>query len=136
MFRETIAQALAAGEPQIQALAMNHLAILNNDIDQIEVSLDMLQKAGGLDLTRIAIVDYREILRERAQESLRQGNLDQTRWTLERLRDLHRRLGHEVMAARVASAIQTIMEVAPPSIPFDLSDLFGELDFKEIAPTA
>jgi tetratricopeptide (TPR) repeat protein len=136
LFRETITRALVAGEPQIQALAMNHLAILNNDVEQIELSLEMLQKAGGLDLMRIAIVDYGDILKQDAQQSLNIGNLEQTRRALERLQNLHRRLGHAGMAEKVGSAIQTIMEVAPPSIPFDLSDLFGELDFKEIARTA
>ncbi|NJK45127.1 MAG: hypothetical protein HC933_13330 [Pleurocapsa sp. SU_196_0] len=133
LFRETITRASTAGEPQIQALAMNHLAILNNDVDQIELSLEMLQKAGGLDLMRIAIVDYGDILKQDAQKSLKVGDIEQTRRTLERLQNLHRRLGHTVMAEKVANAIQTIIEVTPPRIQFDLSDLFGELDFKEIA---
>jgi tetratricopeptide (TPR) repeat protein len=135
LFREAIQKALAAGELQIQAEAMGHLAVMNKDIDQIELSLDLLHQVGGLDSMHAAIVDYRDILKQRAQQSLETGDLEQTRRTLERLQGLHLRLGHEAMASEVARAIQTISEIAPEPVRFDLSDLFRDLDFKEVAQT-
>jgi tetratricopeptide (TPR) repeat protein len=135
LFREASQTALIAGEPRIQALAMGHLAVLNKDIDQIELSLELLEKVGGLDSMRAAIVDYRDILKQRAQQSLEIGDLEQTRRTLERLQGLHLRLGHAEMASEVARAIQTISEIAPAPVQFDLSDLFRDLDFKEVVQT-
>jgi tetratricopeptide (TPR) repeat protein len=133
--REAGRTALIAGEPRIQALAMGNLAVLNNDIDQIELSLDLLQQVGGLDSMRAAIVDYRDILKQRAQQSLETGDLEQTRRTLERLKGLHLRLGHEAMVLEVARAIRTLIEIAPAPVQFDLSDLFRDLDFKEVVQT-
>ncbi len=135
LLREASQKALLAGEPRIQAMAIGHLAVLNKDVDQIELSLDLLQQVGGLDSMRAAIVDYRDILKQRAQQSLETGDLEQTRRTLERLQGLHLRLGHEAMALEVARAIQTISEIALAPIQFDLSDLFRNLDFKEVVQT-
>lgn len=134
LFRETMQRAQAAGEPQLQALAMNHLAVLNSDLDQIEVSLELLLQSGGLDLARAATVDYRDLLQGDVQSAVRTGDTERACRTLERLRGLHLRLGHEAQAHRVAAAIRTIREIAPAPIPFDLSDLFQQLAFSEVDP--
>lgn len=133
LFKETISRASAAGEPQIQALAMNQLALMNSDVEQIELSLDLLEKAGGQDLAQAAIVDYRDILHEQVRKALLTGDAETVRRTLKRLEKLHLRLGHQPMAARVATALQNLSGSAQVPEQFDLSALFAELEFKEVA---
>lgn len=133
LLRKAIDLALEAGEPQIQAFALSHLAILNNDIEQIEVSLDLLSKSGGVEFVQAALVIYRDILRNQIEAALTEKDSEQTRRSLECLQQLHLRVGNTELAEQVTRAIDTISGIAPVSVFFDLSDLFQGLDFQAMS---
>lgn len=129
-FQEAIQKAALTGQPLVQAIAMNNLAVLNNDIDQLEVSLELFEQSGSLDDARTALVDYRNILRMHFEQA-RQKN--DSRWIhriLERLRSLHQRFGNDQLATEIDWVIASLEGASPASLEFDSQNLFRDLDFE------
>lgn len=135
-YREAVGKASLAGELSIQALAMNHLGRLKNDLDQIELALELFEQVGDIDSLRKTFEDYRNILKIHLEQALEQHDVKRTHQVLERLKKLHQRLEHQELASRVETAIEQIRAKSPTSLELNLPDLFEDLDFGQLTQIA
>ena len=130
-YREAVAKASVAGELVIQALAMNNIGHLKNDLDQIELSLELLDQVGDVDSLRKILDDYKVILKKQLEQALGKHDLKRTHGVLERLKKLHQRLAHDELVLRVETAIAQIRAKSPTSFLLDIPELFQNLDFEQ-----
>ena len=135
-YREALKIASTAGELAVQALAMNHLGQLKNDLDQIELSLELFEQVGDVDSLRKTLDDYKDLLKSQLEQALGQHDLKRTHRILERLKKLHQRLEHDELALRVETAIEQIRAKSPTSLELNLPDLFQDLDFGQLTQIA
>jgi tetratricopeptide (TPR) repeat protein len=135
-YREAVGKASVAGELSIQALAMNHLGRLKNDLDQIELALELFEQVGDIDSLRKTFEDYRNILKIQLEQALEKHDLKRAHQILERLKKLHQRLEHQELASRVETAIEQIRAKSPTSFELNLPDLFEDLDFGQLTQIA
>jgi tetratricopeptide (TPR) repeat protein len=135
-YRESVKKAAMAGELVIQAIAMSNIGLLKNDLDQIELSLELLEQVGDVDSLRTILDSYRNMLKAQLEQALQQQDPKRTHQILERLKKLHQRLEHEELASRVETAIEQIKAKSPTSFLLNLPDLFRDLDFEQLPQTA
>ncbi len=135
-YREAVKKASIAGELAVQALAMSNIGHLKNDLDQIELSFELLEQVGDVDSLRTSLDSYRNMLKTQLEHALKQQDLKRTHQILERLKKLHQRLEHEELALRVETAIEQIRAKSPMSLLFDLQELFRDLDFEQLPQIA
>jgi tetratricopeptide (TPR) repeat protein len=135
-YREAISKASMAGELALQALAMNYLGYFKNDLDQFELSLELSEQVGDVDLLRKTLVEYKNILKVHLEQALEQHDVKRTHQVLERLKKLHQRLEHQELASRVETAIEQIRAKSPTSLELNLPDLFEDLDFGQLTQIA
>jgi DNA-binding SARP family transcriptional activator len=135
-YREALKKASAVGELAIQALAMNNIGHLKNDLDQIELSFELLEQVGDVDSLKQSLQNYKVILKEQLEQALGQHDFKRTHRILERLKKLHERLEHDELALRVETAIEQIRAKSATSLELNLSDLFRDLDFEQMSQIA
>ncbi len=135
-YREALRKASISGELAIQAVAMTSIGHLKNDLDQIELSFDLLEQVGDVDLLRKTLEQYKDILKTQLQLALGHHDSKRTYQILERLKKLHQRLEHDELALRVATVIEQIKAESSTSLELNLLDLFQDLDFEQVSQIA
>jgi tetratricopeptide (TPR) repeat protein len=132
-FREAVMKASISGELAVQAFAMNNIGHLKNDLDQIELSFELLEQVGDVDSLRKTLEQYKDILKTQLEQALGQHDSKRTHQILERLKKLHERLEHDELALRVETAIEQIKAESSTSLEINLPDLFQDLDFEQMS---
>jgi tetratricopeptide (TPR) repeat protein len=135
-YREALQKASIGGELAIQALAMNNIGHLKNDLDQIELSFELLEQVGDVNSLRKSLSEYKVILKKQIEQALEKHDLKRAHGILERLKKLHQRLEHDELALRVETAIQQIKTKSPTPLELNLPDLFQGLDFGQLPEMA
>lgn len=135
-FREAIQKASITGELAVQAFAMNNIGHLKNDLDQIELSFELLEQVSDVDSLRTSLDKYKDMLKTQLEQALTQRNLKRAHGILKRLKKLHERLEHDELALRVDVAIEQIKAKSSTSFLLDLQELFRDLDFEQLSQMA
>ncbi len=135
-FREAVQKASSTGELAVQALAMNHIGQVKNDLDQLELSSELLEQVGDIDALRTTLEHYKEILKTQLEQALGRHDLKRIQQILERLKKLHQRLEHHELVLKVEIAIEQIRTTSSRSFLLDLPELFKDLDFEQFAQIA
>jgi tetratricopeptide (TPR) repeat protein len=135
-YREAVKKASIAGELAVQALAMSNIGHLKNDLDQIELSFELLEQVSDVASLRTSLDKYKDLLKTQLEQALKQHDLKQAHGILERLKKLHKRLEHDELVSRVETAIEQISVKSPTSFLLDLQELFRDLDFEQLSQIA